>query len=143
MMSPNSPSVTVVEIISYFGWPWLANCPHNTLSFLTLHSFCSFLQSHNTIVLGQYMVYKRKTNEHTKVFYGHKSPPPYQTGNNGGSRDPCSQKIFELTENILGNYRYFVAKMKFWQKLPLYCRENEMSGKIITIFITKMECCSK
>ena len=76
MMSPNSPSVTVVEIISYFGWPWLANCPHNTLSFLTHHSFCSFLQSHNTIVLGQYMVYKRKTNEEYKGILWTQEPTP-------------------------------------------------------------------
>ena len=61
-------------------------------------------------------------------------------GNNGGSRDPSSHKIFELTENFYGNYRYFVAKMKFWQKLPLFCRKNEMLVKItITIFIAEME----
>ena len=64
-------------------------------------------------------------------------------GNNGGSRDPGSQKIFEVAENFEGNYCFFGAKMKFWKKLPLFCREKETLVKIITIFIAEMECCWK
>ena len=62
-------------------------------------------------------------------------------GNICGSQDPSSQKIFEFTENFKGNYCYFVAKMKFWQKLPLFCRENEMLVKNIPIFSAEIECC--
>ena len=60
-------------------------------------------------------------------------------GNNSGSLDPSSQKIFELTQIVQINYRYFVAKIKFCQKLPLFCRKNEMFVKIITIFIDEID----
>ena len=45
-------------------------------------------------------------------------------GNNGGSMDPSSQKIFELTGNSL-------------VKLPLFCRQNEILVKITTILSQK------
>ena len=35
-------------------------------------------------------------------------------GNNGGSWDPNSQKIFGLTENFQLNCSFFVMKIKFW-----------------------------
>ena len=35
-------------------------------------------------------------------------------GNNGGSWDPSSQKIFGLTENFQLNCSFFVMKIKFW-----------------------------
>ena len=55
-------------------------------------------------------------------------------GNNGGSWDPSSQKIFGLIENFQLNYRFFVVKIKFWGKLQLFRWKNEFFAKNTTIF---------
>ena len=55
-------------------------------------------------------------------------------GNNGGSWDPSSQKIFGLTEKVQLNHRFFVIKIKFWKTLQLFRWENEIFAKNTTIF---------
>ena len=66
-----------------------------------------------------------------------KSADPLLTsrgGNNGGSWDPSSQKIFGLTENFQLNCCFFVVKIKFWVKFQLFRWENEIFAKNTTIF---------
>ena len=55
--------------------------------------------------------------------------PTIRGGNNGGSWEPSSQKIFGLTENFQLNHRFFVVKIKFWGKLQLFRWKNEFFAK--------------